>query len=183
MVNHRHRGPLRVALVLFLIAASPRLEAVEPQEATASIAVLPFVSLSADPANEYFSDGLSEEILSLLTHIPKLKVVARTSSFAYKGKEAKISDIARELDVANVLEGSVRKSGGIVRITARLTRASDNSNLWSETYDRTVADIFAIQDEIAWQVADALKLKLLGDAKPNVDLESRNSSIDDPGRD
>ena len=133
----------------------------------ASIAVLPFVNMSEDRNNEYFSDGLTEELLNLLAKVPELKVIARTSSFAYKGKEAKISDIARELQVAHVLEGSVRRSGDRVRITAQLIRASDSTHLWSETYDRTISDIFAVQDEIAGQVVGSLKLKLLGDAKPH----------------
>ena len=132
-----------------------------------SIAVLPFVNMSDDRGNEYFSDGLTEELLNLLARIPELKVIARTSSFAYKGKEAKISDIARELQVANVLEGSVRKSGERVRITAQLIRTSDSTHLWSQSYDRTVQDIFAVQDEIAGEVVDSLKVKLLGaDHKP-----------------
>jgi serine/threonine-protein kinase len=133
----------------------------------ASIAVLPFVNMSDDKSNEYFSDGLTEELLNLLAQVPELKVIARTSSFAYKGKEAKISDIARELQVANVLEGSVRKSGDRVRITAQLIRTSDSTHLWSQSYDRTVQDIFAVQGEIAGQVVDSLKVKLLGaDHKP-----------------
>ena len=132
-----------------------------------SIAVLPFVNMSDDRSNEYFSDGLTEELLNLLARIPELKVIARTSSFAYKGKEAKISEIARELQVANVLEGSVRKSGDRIRITAQLIRTSDSTHLWSQSYDRTVQDIFAVQDEIAGEVVDSLKVKLLGaDHKP-----------------
>ena len=132
-----------------------------------SIAVLPFVNMSEDRGNEYFSDGLTEELLNLLAKVPELKVIARTSSFAYKGKGAKISDIARELQVANVLEGSVRKSGDRVRITAQLIRASDSTHLWSESYDRTIQDIFAVQDEIAGEVVSSLKVKLLGaDHKP-----------------
>ena len=123
--------------------------------------------MSDDRSNEYFSDGLTEELLNLLARIPELKVIARTSSFAYKGKEAKISEIARELQVANVLEGSVRKSGDRIRITAQLIRTSDSTHLWSQSYDRTVQDIFAVQDEIAGEVVDSLKVKLLGaDHKP-----------------
>ena len=133
-----------------------------------SIAVLPFVNMSDDRSNEYFSDGLTEELLNLLARVPELKVIARTSSFAYKGKEAKISDIARELHVANVLEGSVRRSGDRVRITAQLIRASDSTHLWSESYDRTIQDIFAVQGEIAGEVVDSLKLELLGGERPHV---------------
>ncbi len=135
-----------------------------------SIAVLPFVNMSDDRSNEYFSDGLTEELLNLLARVPELKVIARTSSFAYKGKEAKISDIARELHVANVLEGSVRRSGDRVRITAQLIRASDSTHLWSESYDRTIQDIFAVQGEIAGEVVDSLKLELLGGERPHVQV-------------
>ena len=126
-----------------------------------SIAVLPFVNMSEDKANEYFSDGLTEELLNVLANVPGLRVIARTSSFAYKGKDAKIADVARDLNVDNVLEGSVRKAGVRVRITTQLIRATDSSHLWSETYDRDVNDIFAVQDEISKEVVDALKVRLL----------------------
>jgi TolB-like protein/Tfp pilus assembly protein PilF len=126
--------------------------------------VLPFVNMSDDKGNEYFSDGLSEELLNLLAKIPQLRVIARTSSFAYKGTTTKIADVARELNVAHVLEGSVRKSGNQVRITAQLIRASDSSHLWSETYDRSLDDVFAIQDEISAAVVEQLKITLLGAA-------------------
>ena len=128
-----------------------------------SIAVLPFVNMSDDPQNEYFSDGLSEELLNLLTKIPELRVTARTSSFSYKDKNATVSRIADELNVAHVLEGSVRKSGNRVRITAQLIDARRDVHLLSETYDRELDDIFAIQDEIAAEVVDALKVRLLGE--------------------
>ncbi|MSQ99288.1 MAG: tetratricopeptide repeat protein [Xanthomonadales bacterium] len=143
-------------------------QAVTDQAAAAesdnSIAVLPFVNMSDDKSNEYFSDGLSEELLNLLAKIPQLRVIARTSSFAYKGTTTKIADVARELNVAHVLEGSVRKSGNQVRITAQLIRASDSSRLWSDTYDRSLDDVFAIQDEISAAVVEQLKITLLGAA-------------------
>ena len=129
-----------------------------------SIAVLPFVNMSDDAANEYFADGISEELLNLLAQIPKLRVIARTSSFAYKGKDVQIAEVARELNVDHVLEGSVRKEGNEVRITAQLIRASDSSHIWSENYDRTLDNIFAIQDEIAATVVAQLKITLLGAA-------------------
>jgi len=138
---------------------------VAPQAVTGSaesIAVLPFVNMSDDASNEYFSDGISEELLNLLTKIPKLRVIARTSSFAYKNTDVKISEVARELDVEHVLEGSVRKAGDQVRITAQLIRASDSSHLWSETFDRRLDNIFAIQDEIASAVVDKLRITLMG---------------------
>jgi TolB-like protein len=125
-----------------------------------SIAVLPFVNMSADPDNEYFSDGISEELLNVLARIPELKVAARTSAFAYKGSNVNISEIARDLKVANILEGSVRKSGNQVRITAQLIKADDGYHLWSDTFDRELTNIFAIQDEIATAIADALKVTL-----------------------
>src|SRR5213082_1831092 len=129
-----------------------------------SIAVLPFVNMSEDKANEYFSDGISEELLNLLAKIPQLQVTARTSSFAFKGKETGIPEIARTLHVAHVLEGSVRKAGNSVRITAQLIRAGTDTHLWSQTYDRKLDDIFAIQDEIAADVVKQLKITLLGAA-------------------
>ena len=132
-----------------------------------SIAVLPFVNMSDEKANEYFSDGISEELLNLLAKVPQLKVAARTSSFSFKGKGVEIPEIARQLRVANVLEGSVRKSGDQLRITAQLVRAAEGYHLWSETYDRKMDDIFKIQDEIAGEVVKELKVKLLG-AAPKV---------------
>jgi TolB-like protein/tetratricopeptide (TPR) repeat protein len=129
--------------------------------------VLPFVNMSDDKANESFSDGISEELLNLLAKIPQLQVTARTSSFSFKGKGVAIREIARTLHVANVLEGSVRKAGDSVRITAQLIKAGTDTHLWSETYDRKMDDIFKIQDEIAGEVVKELKGKLLG-AAPKV---------------
>jgi TolB-like protein len=129
-----------------------------------SIAVLPFVDMSQAKDQEYFSDGISEELLNLLAQVPNLRVIARTSSFSFKGKGTPIKDIAQVLQVAAVLEGSVRKSGDKVRITVQLIRAKDSSHLWSETYDRTLDDIFKVQDEIAAAVVAQLKVKLLGAA-------------------
>jgi len=129
-----------------------------------SIAVLPFVNMSADKDQEYFSDGISEELLNQLAKIRELRVIARTSSFAFKGKQIGVAEIAKALSVAHVLEGSIRKAGNKIRITAQLIRAADSSHLWSETYDRDMADIFAVQDEISAAVVAQLKLKLLGGA-------------------
>jgi TolB-like protein/lipoprotein NlpI len=129
-----------------------------------SIAVLPFENMSDDVNNEYFSDGISEELLNLLTKVPELRVISRTSAFSYKGKDIDIPTIAAQLNVAHVLEGSVRKAGNQVRISAQLIEASSDSHLWSETYERTLDDIFATQDEIAARVVEQLKLALLGDA-------------------
>jgi len=136
----------------------------EPAPAQPSIAVLPFVNMSSDKEQEYFSDGISEELLNLLAKIPQLQVTARTSSFAFKGKEIGITEVARQLHVAHVLEGSVRKSGNSVRITAQLIKAATDTHLWSQTYDRKLDDVFAIQDEIAADVVKQLKVTLLGAA-------------------
>lgn len=130
-------------------------------EADKSIAVLPFVNMSNDKEQEYFSDGLGEELLNLLAKVPGLKVIARTSSFAFKGKNEDIRIISQKLGVAHILEGSVRKAGNRIRITAQLIKASDGSHLWSETYDREMVDIFKVQDDIAKAVVRELKLKLL----------------------
>jgi len=127
---------------------------------THSVAVLPFVDMSEKRDQEYFSDGLSEELIELLSKIPDLRVPARTSSFYFKGRAQKLETIAAELRVANVLEGSVRKAGNKLRITALLIRADTSEHLWSETFDRDVRDVFKIQDEIAGAVVSALKVKL-----------------------
>jgi len=127
-----------------------------------SIAVLPFVNMSSDKEQEYFSDGVSEELLNLLTKIPELQVTARTSSFSFKGRNLAIPEIAKALQVAHVLQGSVRRAGDKVRITSQLVRADNGTQLWSETYDRKLDDIFAIQDEIAADVVKQLKVTLLG---------------------
>jgi len=143
------------------VPTAPPAVAEAPSER--SIAVLPFVNMSDDPANEYFSDGLSEELLNLLAQIPELHVAARTSSFSFKGEKIDIPTVATKLKVAHVLEGSVRKAGSRVRITTQLIKAANGYHLWSETYDRTLEDIFAVQDEIAGSVVSALKVNLLGE--------------------
>ncbi len=141
-------------------------DTVEPQEVNyASVAVLPFVNMSSDEDNEYFSDGLTETLLHMLAQIPDLQVAARTSSFAFKGQNANVQDIASALRVAHILEGSVQKVGNQIRVTAQLIRASDGFHVWSSNYDRTVDDIFAIQDEIATEVGQELSESLLGDEK------------------
>ena len=128
-----------------------------------SIAVLPFVNMSDDREQEYFADGVAEELLNQLAKVQGLRVIARTSSFSFKGKDADVATIASALQVAHLLEGSVRRSGNKLRISAKLIRAADGSELWSQTYDREMADIFAMQDDIAGAVTSELKLKLLGD--------------------
>jgi TolB-like protein len=140
-------------------AAAPVAAAPAPPPATAhdnSIAVLPFVDMSQAGDQGYFSDGLSEELLNLLAQVPELRVIARTSSFSFKGKDVDATTIARTLGVEHLLEGSVRKSGNTLRITAQLIRASESSHLWSQTYDRELTDIFKVQDEIAYAVVEEL---------------------------
>jgi len=130
-----------------------------------SIAVLPFVNMSADPENEYFSDGIAEEIINALSKVQALQVAARTSSFAFKGKNEDIGAIGRKLKVATVLEGSVRKAGKQLRVTAQLINVADGYQLWSERYDRQLEDVFAIQDEIAGNIVKALRVVLSDDEK------------------
>lgn len=146
--------------------AVPGVAAAAP--APRSVAVLPFVNMSGDAENEYFSDGLTEELLNVLARMEGLKVAARTSSFHFKGQSGNMGDIARQLGVAHLLEGSVRRAGDRVRVTAQLINPADGFHLWSETYDRQLTDIFAIQDDIAAEVARALRVRLLGDAAPAV---------------
>jgi serine/threonine-protein kinase len=148
-----------------------------------SIAVLPLVNTSGDPSNEYFSDGLSEELIAVLAKIPELKVIGRSSSFFFKGKSGDSAAIGQKLGVANLIEGSVRKQGDRVRIVAELISATDGRSLWSETYDRELKDVFAVQVEIAKSVAEQMKVKLLGektrsDAKPsNENLAAHNAVL------
>ena len=142
----------------------PGVDAVVRSPASeSSIAVLPFADLSPEGDNEYFSDGLTEELLNALAKVRALKVAGRTSSFAYKGRDADLRVIGEELGVAHLLEGSVRKSGNRLRITAQLIKAEDGYHVWSETYDRELTDVFAIQSDIAGQVVEALQVTLLGE--------------------
>lgn len=139
---------------------------VEPQSAIGypSIAVLPFADMSPEQDQEYFADGISEEILNLLSQIPELRVIARTSSFSFKNQNVDIAEIAKALNITHVLEGSVRRSDNIIRVTAQLVDASTSEHVWSETYDRSFDDIFQIQDEISASVVARLEISLLRDA-------------------
>ena len=150
-------------------AAEDLIEVTETTGAV-SVAVLPFVNMSADPEQEYFSDGISEELLNLLAKIPELRVPARTSSFQFKGQNLDIGDVAKQLNVKHVLEGSVRKADVRVRVTAQLIEADTGYHLWSETYDRELDDIFAIQDEISAEIVAALSdtLGISVDEAPHV---------------
>ncbi|MGB5675473.1 MAG: tetratricopeptide repeat protein, partial [Gemmatimonadota bacterium] len=143
-----------------------------PQElARPAIVVLPFVNMSDDAANEYFSDGISEELLNLLAKIPELRVISRSSAFYFKGKGVNLVDVTRELNVTHVLEGSVRKVGNQVRITAQLIDANTDTHLWSETYDRELENIFDVQDEISKAIVEALKGSL------NIQLEPAPKTV------
>jgi len=145
-----------------------------------SIAVLPFINMSADPEQEYFCDGMTEEIINALTHVEGLHVVARTSAFAFKGKDEDITEIGRQLRVSSLLEGSVRKTGNRLRISAQLVNVADGYHLWSDAYNRELEDVFAIQEEISLAIVEALKVKLLKTEKAAIlkryteDLEAYN---------
>jgi len=193
------RGGVWIAVVLIAAALSlglfflgrytagtapPRLsESATASNPQKSIAVLPLVNTSGDPSNEYFSDGLSEELIAVLAKIPELKVIGRSSSFFFKGKSSDSAAIGQKLGVANLIEGSVRKQGDRVRIVAELISAADGRSLWSETYDRELKDVFAVQAEIASKVAEQMKVKLLGErthsdaAPPNENLAAYNAVL------
>jgi TolB-like protein/Flp pilus assembly protein TadD len=148
-----------------------------PTDGRVAIAVLPFENMSTDAENGYFADGISEEILNLLADVNELSVASRTSAFAFKGKDTPIPEIAAALGVGFVLEGSVRKSGDQVRVTAQLIDAGSDRHLWSETYDRTLEDIFAIQDEIAGAIGSALQIELLGTSGEQVQSEAIDPDV------
>lgn len=173
--------PVAVILAWVLDVSPTGIEvtapAKEPEARTAneaSIAVLPFVNTSGDAENEYFSDGLSEELLNLLARLQSIRVCSRTSSFALKGKDLDIPMIAAKLGVRYVLEGSVRRSGDRVRITAQLIDAANDSHLWSDTYDREMRDIFAVQDEIGRHILASLKLTLTDEEQRAISTNTSN---------
>ena len=144
-----------------------------------SIAVLAFENMSGDPEQDYFSDGIAEELLNALAQIPELHVTSRSSAFSFKGKDISVPDVARQLNVAHVLEGSVRKVGNRVRITAQLIAAESDSHLWSETYDRNLDDIFAVQDDIAEAISDELEVRLISDSgKAMAPTVTKAASVD-----
>ncbi len=142
-----------------------KIDAKSVSEWKNSIAVLPFANMSADPDQEYFCDGIAEEIIHALAHVENLRVVARTSAFAFKNKNVNAIEIGKELHVKTILEGSVRKAGNRIRIIAQLINVSDGFHMWSEKYDREMDDVFAVQDEITQAIFDNLKIKLLGERK------------------
>ncbi len=160
--------PARVAEIVEETAQQARSDALVESYGEKSIAVLPFVNMSDDLEQEYFSDGISEELLYLLAQFPELRVISRSSAFSFKNKDIAIPEVARQLNVAHVLEGSVRKAGNRVRITAQLIEARSDTHLWSQAYDRELDDIFAIQDEVATAISRALKLEFASVGEPAV---------------
>jgi len=175
-------GVLSVAIVLLLVdrfVLAPGGAPVDTDVANRSIAVLPFVNMSSDPEQEYFSDGITEEILNSLAAVKELKVAGRTSSFAFKGRNEDLRLIGDTLGVAHILEGSVRKAGATVRITAQLIQVDDGFHMWSETYDRELNDVFAIQDEIASEILNQLKAKLLDEGATSPAAERTDPEVYD----
>jgi TolB-like protein/Flp pilus assembly protein TadD len=178
-------GLLMFQLLRPKLALTPAgaLTSVASTVAAKSVAVLPLVNTSGDPSNEYFSDGLSEELIAVLAKISDLKVIGRSSSFLFKGQSVDSAAIGQKLGVAHLIEGSVRKQGDRVRIIAELINAADGRELWSETYDRELKDVFAVQTEIASAVAEQMKVKLLGEkthsdaAPPNENLAAYNAVL------
>ncbi|MBZ5624077.1 MAG: protein kinase [Acidobacteriia bacterium] len=164
---HRFQTMLEVKQALAEAAVSDGARQDKP-----SIAVLPFVNLSADKENEYFGDGLAEEIINALTKVPELRVIARTSAFAFRGRELDLRTIGQRLRVGTLLEGSVRRAGNRIRVTAQLIRVADESHLWSDRYDREMTDIFAIQDDISQAIANALKVKLSTPRRSTPNIEA-----------
>src|SRR5207253_8178135 len=142
----------------------------------ASVAVLPFVNMSRDKEDEYFSDGITEEVINALANVEGLHVVSRTSAFAFKGKNVSVRTIGEELAVATVLEGSVRREGRAVRITAQLVNAADGYHLWSQTYDRELRNVFMVEDELAHSIVQALRPRLVKTTSPLV--REATASID-----
>ena len=174
--NKRLNKVIVTALLVTVVIISSNLFFNRVSATDKSIAVLAFADMSPQKDQEYFSDGISEELLNLLAKIPELKVISRTSSFSYKGKNTTATEIAKELDVSYILEGSVRKSGNTIRITAQLIRANDGFHEWSHTYDRVLNDIFQIQDDISAEVSKQLQLSILGkqDLTKPIDIEAYN---------
>jgi eukaryotic-like serine/threonine-protein kinase len=156
------------------------LEAISEKRAETkpSIAVLPFANMSRDADDEYFSDGLAEEIINALTQVSGLKVIARTSAFAFKGKNEDVRKIAETLGVTNVLEGSVRRAGNRLRVTAQLIQATDGSHLWSQRYDREMTDVFAVQDEISAAIGEQLKVRLTGSKRQTTNLPAYEAFLE-----
>ncbi|HEY1447455.1 MAG TPA: TIR domain-containing protein [Caulobacteraceae bacterium] len=157
------------ASVADLLGAAPEGRTPQSHARKLSICVLPFANMSGDPEQEYFSDGISEDVITDLSKVSALEVVSRNTAFSFKGKAVEVGEVARKLNVSHVLEGSVRKAGGRVRITAQLIDGSRDSHIWADRYDRDLTDIFALQDEISEAIVAALKLKLLPEEKKAIE--------------
>jgi serine/threonine protein kinase/Tfp pilus assembly protein PilF len=168
----RFQTMLEAKQALAQVSSTAAVSSVLGKEETQSIAVLPFVNLSADKENEYFGDGLADEIINAITKVPELRVIARTSAFAFRGKEQDLRTIGHRLRVGTILQGSVRRAGSRIRVTAQLIQVADESHLWSERYDREMTDIFAIQDDISQAIADALKVKFVGPQRRTRNIEA-----------
>ncbi len=162
---------LTLAIVILLVDKFTRDSAQVVDFGDRSIAVMAFADMSPKQDHEYFSDGISEELLNLLAKIPELKVISRTSSFSYKGKDSKATEIGKELKVSHILEGSIRKAGNMIRVTAQLINTSDGAHVWSHTFDRELDSIFKIQDEIAAEVGKELKLSLIGQPLKSISID------------
>jgi TolB-like protein len=179
-VGNKRMAGISLGLIALALAwyfyGQPALRDAGPAVAERSIAVLPFVNMSGNPSNEYFSDGLSETTLDMLAQVPDLKVIARTSSFAFKGKPTDMREIGRTLGAAHLLEGSVQQAGDTVRITVQLIRAKDGTHVWSQRYDRKLQDVFRIQDEIATSVVQALEVNLPASAQRRL-VQKRTENV------
>ena len=173
----RFQTMLEAKETLTEVHSTAAISSVIGQEEVQSIAVLPFVNLSADKENEYFGDGLADEIINAVTKVPELRVIARTSAFAFRDKEQDLRTIGHRLRVGTILQGSVRRAGNRIRVTAQLIRVADESHLWSERYDREMTDIFAIQDDISQAIADALKLTFVGPQRRTRNIEAYQSYL------
>jgi adenylate cyclase len=156
--------------------AQPASPAAAPQRPRLSICVLPFANMSGDPEQEYFSDGISEDVITDLSKVSALLVTARNTAFTFKGKPVKVTEVAREVNVSHVLEGSVRKAGNRVRITAQLIDGPTGNHLWAERYDRDLTDIFALQDEISQAIVSALKLRLAPEEKRAIEQRGTDNA-------
>ena len=176
----RPESPQAAEAIQEKVVSTPAPESRDPapKDGIHSVAVLPFVNLSNDPENEYFSDGISEELLNLLCKLPQLTVASRTSSFSFKGKDVDMGTVASQLGVDVILEGSVRRSGDRVRITAQLIDGRSDRHLWSDNYDREMTDMFAVQDDIATNIVDALKLSLTPAQQQSIRKQATTRNID-----
>jgi serine/threonine-protein kinase len=178
--EHRFQSAAELALALGaaeqeLAYGTPTPGSTQPVSRVAALAVLPFVNMTADPDNEFFSDGITEELINALTRVKGLRVTSRTSAFAYKGRDLDVREIGQKLNVTAVLEGSVRRAGNRLRVSAQLINAADGYHLWSESYDRQMADVFEVQDELSRSIVSTLRPKLVGEQSEPLVLPATSS--------